>query len=688
MAGAKFTYDESGNTFYYFATSFYLMILIPLTYYYRPKKEKKDSTQDDSNDCQCHGCIDKRAFLKKTSHKKSNRKIYIILVIAWIIAAIIVYKVSSMKNEAVAFDPYEILKISEGAMQAQIRAAYRTLSKIHHPDRGGDPKKFIMISRAYKALANEESRKMWEEFGDPDGPREIKFGIALPSWIVEKNNSWMIVAFYFIVFLGLPPVGLYFWWRRAVKYGGDKVYSDTVKLFTYQVHKTHTLATSRALMVLSAAFEFCGKMNPDIKERESDNEDLSKLVSKLGSEVKIGCKEQLLGAPYSVKTRALLLAHMQKMELPSKNLKNEGQVRNVFSSIENILKLSQCLIQCTWGDLHPMLQIPHLKREMLRHFQTKKRSIRTITDLVALPAEDRRSLLRTLTDQDYNDAMKFCANLPYLSITVDTKVVTRYQTIVLQELFHEANKEKSLSEEIENIGPDDENEKKDRNAPMQNHNSRKKQGKNKKSQKFQKGKKPAQKKITKKVEEISTVQDEESENDNADDEEENKSDAEYNSDDDDVVANGKDEWEVKMEKRHKEYLYGDTVPTSPLVHCPYFPEERRESWFVYLADKKHSQFLTERTFSFVDDLVDTKELTFQFPAPPNIGSYGFCVVVRSDCYLDVDKRVYHTINVEAPKESHIAEVSDLESETESESEDNGEDVTDSGSDDWDNEAEE
>ena len=30
-------------------------------------------------------------------------------------------------------------------------------------------------------------------------------------------------------------------------------------------------------MVLSAAFEFSGKMNPAVKERESDNENLSKV---------------------------------------------------------------------------------------------------------------------------------------------------------------------------------------------------------------------------------------------------------------------------------------------------------------------------------------------------------------------------------------------------------------------------
>ena len=38
-------------------------------------------------------------------------------------------------------------------------------------------------------LTDEEARKNWEEYGNPDGPGAVNFGIALPKWIVEKQNS-------------------------------------------------------------------------------------------------------------------------------------------------------------------------------------------------------------------------------------------------------------------------------------------------------------------------------------------------------------------------------------------------------------------------------------------------------------------------------------------------------------------
>lgn len=41
-------------------------------------------------------------------------------------------------------------------------------------------------------LTNEEARKNWEEYGNPDGPGATHFGIALPKWIVEKQNSMWV----------------------------------------------------------------------------------------------------------------------------------------------------------------------------------------------------------------------------------------------------------------------------------------------------------------------------------------------------------------------------------------------------------------------------------------------------------------------------------------------------------------
>ena len=55
-------------------------------------------------------------------------------------------------------------------------------------------------------LTDEESRENWEKYGNPDGPQAASFGIALPSWIVEKQNSVWVLGLYLLVFIVVLPV--------------------------------------------------------------------------------------------------------------------------------------------------------------------------------------------------------------------------------------------------------------------------------------------------------------------------------------------------------------------------------------------------------------------------------------------------------------------------------------------------
>lgn len=39
-----------------------------------------------------------------------------------------------------------------------------------HPDKGGDEEEFKQLAKAYQALTDEETRRNWQEYGNPDGP--------------------------------------------------------------------------------------------------------------------------------------------------------------------------------------------------------------------------------------------------------------------------------------------------------------------------------------------------------------------------------------------------------------------------------------------------------------------------------------------------------------------------------------
>ncbi|XP_077976927.1 translocation protein SEC63 homolog [Glandiceps talaboti] len=584
MARAQFVYDESGGAFLYFVVSVYALVLIPLTYLIWPSKEKKEDPDKLSKQCHCEPCENKRGRLKnkdpRAHFKVKFRKIF--LFAAWIIFIILAYKASQVKTETVEFDPYEVLQIDRGATTGEIRKKYRQLSKVHHPDKGGDHLTFMKIAKAYEALTDEEAKKNWEEHGNPDGPQATSFGIALPAWIVEKQNSVWVLAAYGIAFMVVLPAAVGTWWYRSIKFSADQILLDTTQLFFYFFHKTQNMAIKRAMMVLTAAWEFEKGHNAEIQYRPSDNEEVPMLIRDL-SGVNEKVKEKPMCYPYAIKARALLHAYLAKKELNPKTLHkdleymlkkgpmlvnemisvcsqlfhyaNAGRVQPGreprLETFENCMKLSQMIVQRSWEHKSPLLQLPHFNDDVLRHCITRKRNIRNLRALAGMKEADRRALLRNLEDDKYNDVMNVLNSMPHVEMDVRSEVLDDEDgahigagdivtvTVTLTRKTLEFFQHDDINED--GIGEEDEQERNDSPKPTKNKpkvwEKQRKGKKNKpKKGKQQPAKKPVKKAVQQnKTNQVNRVQDVhgKEQNQESDDESNRHSDADAESDSED-----------------------------------------------------------------------------------------------------------------------------------------------------------
>ena len=101
-------------------------------------------------------------------------------------------------------DYYQILGVSRESSSEQIKKAYYDLAHKHHPDKGGEEKKFKEINEAYQVLSNKEKRDQYDRFGQTfDGAQASGPGGFDFTWAWGGGKQGENIGFDFGEFGGL-----------------------------------------------------------------------------------------------------------------------------------------------------------------------------------------------------------------------------------------------------------------------------------------------------------------------------------------------------------------------------------------------------------------------------------------------------------------------------------------------------
>lgn len=371
--------------FFIFLTSLLSVVLFPYTAYFlwsvraerlRTVRRTKTVLHKHGNaECKCAQCAAKLAALTREKSWAEHMTLHnIVLAIGWTILVIMFVQLPNYKHQEMkTFNPYEILEIETGADTAEVKKAYRKMSKKWHPDMHIDnPEKanemFIMVSKAHQTLTNDKTRENWEKYGNPDGFQGNSVSIGLPSFLTEEDNQLSILLVYFLVMIVFPPIAVWLWWSRRKSFHEAGVRQQTMELYFKFITDTANIKNLVEVLCGSVEYRVIGGLNPEHQKE----------WSRLRIDTK-SCRleKERLQLPYILKGSTLLTAYLLRLDIPdcfrddlniilkdahrlTESMLVMAKSKNFHRAAMAVVELKQLITQAMWQHQSSLFQLPHM----------------------------------------------------------------------------------------------------------------------------------------------------------------------------------------------------------------------------------------------------------------------------------------------------------------------------------------
>lgn len=607
----EYNYDADAQFFPFFVLTVTSLVTLPLTY-------SLLRAPADASKLARAGHIDsdfrpKNADIIDTQRAKQKRKErrlkrMVVASAGWLIMAYMVYLMYiTVRTAPEIWNPYDILNVGLSATEKEIKSRYRKLSTTMHPDKRQPNEAlnetteaindaWVEIVKAYKALTDEDIRRNFLEYGNPDGKQSTSFGIALPQFLIAGGSGKYVLAIYGLLLgIGLPwLVGK--WWYGMQQMTKERILVTTAgNLFK---EYTERMDGGDVAAAVASAAEF-----KDILHGAKADSGLGKLEKKLFSSPESSAvmlakdrkSMQDLEDPVRRKTLALLWAYLTRLDLDDKTLEAEKfelaptalQLEEAFVSIclaygfsGPVLAsyhLSQSLIQAlppASVGRAPLLQLPHFTPSIVRLIESSAHASKehmTIQSFMALPSEQRQAIAQAagLTNDRLKAAESVARQLPYLKVERAFFKVQGEKYLTPSSLVQYVVKARFIPPGTPAASIPPVNEK-------------------------------------------------------------------------DLLDIDPAEGDLKAQKVEQEQH------NVPLTHAPYFAKDRAPRWHIFLADSRQGKIAVPPfTFTSFDKKAfdsegkptfDVVTLKMQFAAPPQAGEYKFQMHLICDSYVGFDHK--------------------------------------------------
>ncbi|GAT23157.1 hypothetical protein RIB2604_01702930 [Aspergillus luchuensis] len=665
-----YNYDDKGQFFPFFVLTLTSLVTLPLTYnLLRPSKGLENTAPRIKSEFKPEHAELIEAQKRKRLRKERRIKRIITVVVGYAVMAWMAYLiVVTARTVPKVWDPYDILGVSRSADEKAISRHYKRLSLIYHPDKiRPDPAKnetiemlnerFVELTKAYKALTDEEIRNNYIQYGHPDGKQSMSIGIALPTFIVSEGNSKYTLLVYGALLGVLLPYIVGKWWYGSQRYTKERVLVASAGNI-FREYK-EDITDGGIVNALSSGAEF-----KEMLQGPKTDAGLAKLEKKVLAEdstfLSPEDREIIKGLDESSRRKALALlwAYLGRVDLEDTTLNggtciciqsvslesantdvptekyeaapialslNEAftAIALAFGNVRPILgsfRTSQHLIQAVAPGSSPLLQLPHFTEEVVKSVEgADAKEHFTVQKFMSIPEDKRRSLTvgaGLMSEKQYTSAVTVAKQLPVLEVSraffkvMGEKVITPSSLVqlVVKARFippgYSGDVPPVNPTDLEDIDPDED----DLDAIM--------------------GRKPAKNKTTK-------------------------------------LVNG-----VKVEEKVESIQ-------PPLAHAPYLARDHSPRWHIFLADAKQGKMAVPPfTFTTFDKPLfdadgkptfNVQTLKMQFQAPPQVGDFTFVMNMLCDSYLGLDTKMEITLHIDDPAKAAALDEEDDISEPDEDS---------------------